>query len=82
MLNGKFKKKLQEYSIFPCYFCIIETGRFLSRGAEGFLPKAEIKPVEPEQGNSCEGKVSVFFIALSCLHFPVPKFFNRIKKCK
>jgi hypothetical protein len=53
------KKKLQDISTFTCYFCSIETRWFLSRGAEGLLPDAEIKPVEPEQDNACEGKVQL-----------------------
>jgi hypothetical protein len=37
------------------------------------LSKAEIKPVEPEQGNACEGKVNAIsaplLIAIPCSHF-------------
>jgi hypothetical protein len=37
------------------------------------LSKAEIKPVEPEQGNACEGKVTAIsaplLIAIPCSHF-------------
>jgi hypothetical protein len=41
---------------------------------------AEIKPVEPEQGNSCEGKVTSFFgySLLSVAFFLFP-FFNKLK---
>ena len=42
---------------FQLIFAIIETRRFLPGVLRATLFKAEIKPVEPEQGNSCEGKV-------------------------
>jgi hypothetical protein len=37
------------------------------------LSKAEIKPVEPEQGNACEGKVTaisaLLLIAITCSQY-------------
>jgi len=41
---------------------------------------AENKPVEPEQGNSCEGKVALLLIQSAFFGvFPVP-IFNRLKQ--
>jgi hypothetical protein len=44
---------------------------------------AEIKPVEPEQGNSCEGKVALFIYSpLSVALFLFPFFNLKIKTMK
>jgi hypothetical protein len=40
------------------------------------LLKAENKPVEPEQGNSCEGKAIFFTYHLSISFSLFPKFIN------
>jgi hypothetical protein len=39
---------------------------FSSRGAEATIANAEIKPVEPDQGNSCAGKARAHILT-----FPV-----------
>jgi len=40
------------------------------------LSKAEIKPVEPEQDNACEGKVTAISAPLLIAIFPVPRIFK------
>jgi hypothetical protein len=42
--------------------------------------KAEITPVEPEQGNTCEGKVSFSIAAHSPALFLVPTIVNLKKR--
>ncbi len=47
------------------------------------MVKAEITPVEPEQGNACEGKVHHFYmIPIHEQFIPVPKFIVNTKKIK
>jgi hypothetical protein len=40
------------------------------------LSKAEIKPVEPEQDNACEGKVTAISAPLLIATFLFPVFLN------
>ena len=47
------------------------------------IVKAEITPVEPEQGNACEGKVHhSYMIPIHEQFIPVPKFIVNTKKLK
>jgi len=50
----------------------ISTSLLFSRGAS-FKQEAEITPVEPEQGNACEGKVTRLQCSSPLAIFPVPK---------
>jgi iron complex outermembrane receptor protein len=72
--NGRSGKKLQCAFNFSLYFRVsIGANAPISRGA--FFTKAEIIPVEPEQGNACEGKVSqLLFVSLLSAFFPVLNF--------
>jgi hypothetical protein len=64
--------------IFDCIFAallLLYRAVSDSRGAIRQLAEAEIRPVEPDQGNACAGKVELF-ATLRFAAFPSNQFFN------
>jgi iron complex outermembrane receptor protein len=79
-LKRQVHKKVTGKINFSTLFLPYGNQLFPSRGAKVKMTEAEIKPVEPEQGNSCEGKVSKF-IALSDW-IPCSQLFKLNKMCQ
>jgi hypothetical protein len=56
------EKSYSAIQFFHVIFAVWKPAGFFPGVLRAISFEAEIKPVEPEQGNSCEGKVSKYFL--------------------